>query len=133
MRKKCQFSMKSFQLHTCFDCDTVLVMFMPGKVNNHTWIDAVYLGFNPRCFQFPFVSSNVVLKIFLSPVCSVKEVLDMEFLQNCSAFCHYITFCSVSSDTWRSTDFGGVYVETGLCTCGSNSWLRYLLVSFMLC
>lgn len=44
-------------------------------------------------------------------------MLYVEFLQHGSAFCHYIT--SVSSDTWRSMDFGGVYIETGLCICDS--------------
>lgn len=39
------------------------------------------------------------------------------FLQSCNAYCHYIAFCSVNSDTWRSMDFGGVSIETGLCTC----------------
>lgn len=59
MRKSGKFSIKSFQLKKCFDCNTVLVIFMPEKRNNFA-----LMGFIVLCFGFSIISnSNNFLKI----------------------------------------------------------------------
>lgn len=59
-----QFSIKSFPLKKCFDCATVLVIFMTEKVNNYTLMSFDYLGFIALCFGFSTISnSNNFLKI----------------------------------------------------------------------
>lgn len=55
-REKRHFSVESFPLKICFDCDMVLVIFMPEKVNNYTLIDFAYLGFIALCFGFYIIS-----------------------------------------------------------------------------
>lgn len=58
MRKSGQFSIKSFPLKKCFDSDTILVIFMPEKVNSYALMAFDYLGFIALCFGFSIISNS---------------------------------------------------------------------------
>lgn len=114
MRKSGQFSIKSFPLKKCFDSDTILVIFMPEKVNSYALMAFDYLGFIASCFGFSIISNSnnfFFLNLlyshshFFFPVCPVQKVLYLELLQTCSVFCHSVALPLVSLDAWGSMDF----------------------------
>lgn len=68
MWKSGQFSIKSFPLKKCFDCDTVLVEFIPEKVNNFALMAFDYLGFIALCFGFSIINNSNNFFLLLSTV-----------------------------------------------------------------
>lgn len=141
MRKSGQFSIKSFPLKKCFDSDTILVIFMPEKVNSYALMAFDYLGFIASCMDslslailtiFFFKSTIQPQPFFLPSLSSTKSAIPGT-LADLQCF---LPFCCTSFGQFRCLGIHGfqqICIAMGLCICKSNCWQKYLPASFLLC
>lgn len=129
MWKSGQFSMKSFPLQKCFDCDTVSVILMPEKANKCALMAFDYLDFIALCFGFSIISnSNNFLKnlqyshsYFFFPVCSVQKCYTWNSCRLAVFFAiilHFLLSLQMPGDPWILVNL----FRDWTCMYKSNCW-----------